>query len=193
MKQNNEYHPYSKLFHWLVVALLMLQFAVAWIMPNIRGNKGPELLVSIHMSFGLVILLIMALRLLWRTTHTVPPLPEGMKWWQRVASHMTHQLLYLLFIILPFTGWLWASAKGWQITLLGGMKFASPCRGKYLFRKINRHCTQTFGNCRSTSHWVSYCRGPLSSPCLKRWNYGAHDAETFESWKRKLISRRLCW
>lgn len=104
-----------------MVGLLVVQFAVAWIMPNVRGDKGPELLVSIHMSFGLIILFVMALRFLWRMTHTVPPLPEGMRWWQRVASHMTHYLLYFLLIILPFTGWIWASAKGWQITIFGAI------------------------------------------------------------------------
>lgn len=116
-EHNKEYNSGAKMFHWFVVGLLAIQFAVAWIMPDVRGDKGPELLVSIHMSFGLIVLFVMALRLLWRWKHPAPPLPEGLAWWQNIASHFTHYLLYILLIILPFTGWVWASARGWQINI----------------------------------------------------------------------------
>lgn len=39
--------------------------------------------------------------------------------WQRVSSESTHWLLYVLVLATTFTGWTFASMRGWHITLFG--------------------------------------------------------------------------
>jgi len=39
--------------------------------------------------------------------------------WARRASEITHRLLYLLVILVPLSGWLMSSAKGFQTVLFG--------------------------------------------------------------------------
>ena len=46
------YGPGAKSLHWLVVALLLVQFAIAWTMPGIRRGTCPDGLIGLHRSFN---------------------------------------------------------------------------------------------------------------------------------------------
>ena len=114
-----EYGISAKLFHWLTVALLMVQFALGWLMPDIERGMQPERLVNLHISFGLVILAVVVPRVAWRLWHGAPPPDALLPHWQRVLSRISHVSLYLLLLAMPLSGWFFASARGWTITLFG--------------------------------------------------------------------------
>lgn len=105
--------------HWLIVGLLVTQFAIAWTMPAIRRGVEPEGLIDLHLSFGIAIMLLAALRLLWRQTHPVPLIADNVPRWQNEAARSTHAALYLLLFLVPILGWANASARGWKITVFG--------------------------------------------------------------------------
>src|SRR3984885_3597728 len=112
------YGVVAKLLHWLIVALVVLQFGLAWTMPDIPRGKPPEGLVSLHLSVGATLLIVMLARLAWRLVHGTPPSTVAVAWQRRLASAV-HGLLYALLIVMPLAGWAWASAKGWPVTLFG--------------------------------------------------------------------------
>lgn len=112
------YDTVAKTLHWLIFALLIVQFAVAWTMPEIHRNTQPETLINLHLSFGLTILAVIVLRLLWRLGHRAPPLAD-LPGWQRVVAQLSHALLYLLLIALPIMGWTAASMRDWRIEFFG--------------------------------------------------------------------------
>ncbi len=105
----------AKWFHWLIVFLVGLEILIGGIMPGIHRNTEPGTLVNFHFSFGLVIIAIMFARIAWRITHPAPPLPSGTSWWQTAVTHLMHLTLYALLFVIPFAGWLWANAVGWQV------------------------------------------------------------------------------
>jgi cytochrome b561 len=108
----------AKFLHWLVVALLIIQFALAWTMPmSLTAQVGT--LISLHFSFGVLIFLVAIVRLSWRTSHGEPPPPEGMPLWQVFSARLVHWLLYLLIFALPIFGWLNASWRGMPVSLFG--------------------------------------------------------------------------
>jgi len=87
----------------------------------IRMPRGLEQLqaVTLHKSLGAVILVIAALRLLWRLFNPAPALPPDMPAWQKGVAHATHWLLYLAFFAVPLTGWIMSSAYGRPVEVFG--------------------------------------------------------------------------
>jgi cytochrome b561 len=113
-----QYGGVSKLLHWAMFALVTAQLVVAWTMPEIEWGTEPEFLINLHLSLGVLLMLLVIVRLAWRVAHPTPPLP-GTPAWQRWTAGLTHAALYVLLLVLPITGWAAASARGWPVTLFG--------------------------------------------------------------------------
>ena len=112
-----EYTGIAKLFHWLILALLVVQFAIAWTMPDIGRDSVPTGLIGWHLSVGAAILALMIVRFAWRLTHPAPPAPADLAPALATLSRVTHYLLYAVLIVLPILGWANASARGWAVKL----------------------------------------------------------------------------
>ncbi len=110
------YDPIAKILHWLVFVLLAIEFTIAWTMPGVHRGASPTTLVDLHFSFGMLILVVTVLRILWRLTHHVPALGGNMPHYEKVLALTTHYALYAGLLIMPFAGWTWASSRGWPIT-----------------------------------------------------------------------------
>ena len=121
LPETQAYGPVAKAFHWLILALLAAQFAVGWLMPDIKRGMQPESLMNLHLSIGLTILALMTLRAAWRLGHGVPPPEPSLPPWQRIAAAWVHLALYVLVLALTVSGWMFASMRGWTITLFGLM------------------------------------------------------------------------
>jgi cytochrome b561 len=116
MTRHLQYGPTAKVFHWLIVALLMVQYPIGWLMPDLHRDMKPGAPMTFHISFGITILTLIVLRFAWRLTH--PVAPEGtLPPWQRLSSEAVHWLLYALVLATTITGWLFASFRGWPISL----------------------------------------------------------------------------
>ena len=88
-------------------------------MPHLRRNTLPQEMNEIHMSFGFVVLAVIAVRLVFRIKDGAPADEPSLPGWQRTASHLLHWALYGLIIIFILTGWTFVSARGWPITFFG--------------------------------------------------------------------------
>ena len=113
------YTPTAKLLHWLVVLLLIIQYSIGWTMPHIGRNTVPETFINLHFSVGVVILLVLIARLLWRWTHPEPAPHDGLPPWQVWSARVVHYLLYVLLLIIPLLGWANASFRGFDVSLFG--------------------------------------------------------------------------
>lgn len=104
----------AKIFHWLVVALLAIQYPIGWLMPDVHGGP-PGAPMTFHVSVGLLILLVIVLRLVWRLTHPVAP-ESTLPAWQRLSSELVHWILYVAVLATTLSGWLFASYRGWSLS-----------------------------------------------------------------------------
>jgi cytochrome b561 len=116
MTDRLQYGTTAKVFHWLIVALLLLQYPLGWLMPDVHPGMKPGVGMTLHISFGIVILLLIVLRLAWRLAHPVAP-ESSLPAWQRVSSEAVHWLLYALVLATTVSGWLFASFRGWGVSL----------------------------------------------------------------------------
>jgi cytochrome b561 len=110
-----EYGTTAKVLHWLVAALLVIQYLIGWLMPDIHGGMKPGDTMTLHISIGFTILVLVVLRLGWRLTHPVAP-ENSLPRWQRLSAEAMHWLLYVLVLATTITGWLFASFRGWSIS-----------------------------------------------------------------------------
>ena len=118
-KASAGYTGTAKFLHWLILALLIAQFIVAWTMPDIGRNTPMSTIISLHFSIGVVILLVAIVRLAWRVTHSEPVPEDGLPPWQMQSARLVHWLLYILLFVVPILGWVNASWRGMPVTLFG--------------------------------------------------------------------------
>ncbi|MGS0741985.1 cytochrome b [Glaciimonas sp. GG7] len=106
--------------HWLVALLIFAAFGIGWYMTDIPGLTPQKLkLFSWHKWLGVTIFGLAVIRVAWRLLNPVPPLPAGMSRWQQQAAHLVHQLLYVLIIVIPLTGYFYSAAAGVPVVYLG--------------------------------------------------------------------------
>ncbi len=121
MTKQLQYGTTAKILHWLIVALLLVQYPLGWFMPDIHRGMTPGNAMTFHISTGIVVLILTAVRFFWRLAHPVSP-ERTLPAWQRATSEGIHWLLYGLVFATTLTGWLFASQRGWSIALF----FALP-------------------------------------------------------------------
>ncbi|HEX6019418.1 MAG TPA: cytochrome b [Burkholderiaceae bacterium] len=104
--------------HWLLAALILVNLGLGLYMSGLPLSPRQLVLFNWHKWVGVTILMLSALRLLWRMTHHPPP-DVPMPRWQRIASHAVHRALYALFFVVPLAGWGYSSATGFPVVWFG--------------------------------------------------------------------------
>lgn len=105
--------------HWLLALAIVIAFTVGWQMADAPPSPARVRWITYHKWMGLTILMLSALRLLWRLSHRPPSMPDSMPPWQHRLAHWVHRLLYALFFAIPVFGWAYSSALGFHVSYLG--------------------------------------------------------------------------
>jgi cytochrome b561 len=110
------YSAVAQGFHWLIAALIVLQFTLGWTAEELPLGARKLARLDWHKSFGMTILMLAVLRLLWRLFNRAPELPAGMTGIERQLARATHVLFYVLLFVMPLTGWIMSSAKNYSVS-----------------------------------------------------------------------------
>jgi len=124
----DSYDRVSKILHWLVAALVLVQFATGWSWGYFeRGSEPRFYLFRTHLFSGYAILALAVLRIGWRLKHPAPPLSAGLGRSTVIAAKATHGLLYLAILVQPILGIVTISAfgrsLGWPGSVHVGLSF----------------------------------------------------------------------
>lgn len=105
--------------HWLLALSLLASFCVGLYMADLKLSPTRIRLFNWHKWAGISILVLSAFRLAWRLTHRPPAEPAYLPAWQKRLAGAVHQLLYLLFFLVPIAGWAHSSAAGFPVVWFG--------------------------------------------------------------------------
>lgn len=123
------YSALARFFHWLIVALLIVQVPIGFYMTyrafempaGVDAAGAPKFgvfdgltntLYDSHKLIGVIILLAVVARLAYRLIKGAPPSDASLASWQKGLSHATHWSLYLLLLAVPIGGYLGISYYG---------------------------------------------------------------------------------
>jgi cytochrome b561/polyisoprenoid-binding protein YceI len=108
----------ARLLHWLIAILIIAQVPLGLLMATPSDPMQKFKLFQLHKSLGITVLLLMAVRILWRFIARAPALPVSIPGYERFGAKAVHILLYILLFALPLTGWAIVSASKLPIPTL---------------------------------------------------------------------------
>ncbi len=121
MSQNDHihYHPLAKGFHWITALLVLILMPLGFYMVRMDFSGLKLDLYALHKSLGLTVLVIVALRLLWRLCRPAPPALSSHAGWEKSLAKAVHWLFYIGLIGMPLTGWIMSSAGAFPNRFFG--------------------------------------------------------------------------
>ena len=131
--------------HWVLGLAILGALAMGLYMTSLPFSMTRLKLYNWHKWAGVCILVLSALRLLWRLSHR-PPADVPMPAWQAGVAHAVHLALYALFFALPLAGWAYSSAAGFPIVLFGVWPLPD-------FVAVNRENAEIF---KALHKWLAY-------------------------------------
>jgi cytochrome b561 len=131
---DREWGSFSKLLHW-IIAILIIGSSIFVLHVNDSTwwfKSTPAIFIkyiNVHKTLGLLALLLILVRLWWRTRERVPVTdeltPVEAKW-----SRRTHVALYVLMVAVPLSGWISSSLFGSPTKVFGWFEIP-PITPKY--------------------------------------------------------------
>ena len=112
------HHVVTRLFHWVIAAMVFVMIPVGIAMTSAGFEELGDQLFILHKGMGVVLLVLVILRVLWRLVHKPPPPPAGMTPLQRRLAAGTHAFLYVLLLTMTVSGYIRVVGGGFPIELL---------------------------------------------------------------------------
>lgn len=111
------YDRTAAMLHWATAALVVIQFALAQLWELVPRPQH-HLMVVAHMSFGILLAIIIAWRIVWRLIpgHQVPAIGSG---WSVLAAKAVHFLLYAMLVAEAVLGFLLRWSGGEAMSFFG--------------------------------------------------------------------------
>ncbi len=101
---DRQYGLIARLLHWSSVSLLVVVIYISGLFENLPSGDVREDLVRLHSSFGIVLLLIMVSRLIWRRSNLNPIHSYNIHPLQKFSALLLHRLIYIVLIVLSLFG-----------------------------------------------------------------------------------------
>ncbi len=112
--------PISVLLHWIIgIAIIVMLALGLYISEFLAPSPEKWKLLSLHKSFGILILWVAAVRILWRFYNGFPKPLRVQKRWKKIAAHAVHGFLLLATIAMPMSGIMMTLSAGFPLQLFG--------------------------------------------------------------------------
>jgi cytochrome b561 len=120
------YSPLRKVVHWLCVAVVATAFAAAWGREAFSDVQQQLALLQVHRVIGVAVFLLFTIRSVQRLMQGRLPPPASANHLQALAADCVHATLYAGMLTQPIVGWLYMSARGKAVDVLGLFQLPQP-------------------------------------------------------------------
>lgn len=103
------------ILHWIVGLSMIGLLTVGTVMAQFKLY----FLYPLHKSFGVIILAVIIMRVIWRMMNGWPESNIEYKQWEKILSHIVHWVLILGTLALPISGMMMSGAGGHGIEVFG--------------------------------------------------------------------------
>jgi cytochrome b561 len=131
----SHYDARTILLHWVTAVLVILSWVTAQVIDLFPRGAPRVNAMSVHITLGVVLALVLAYRLTWRTLYGARVPPLGHPALAAVATWV-HRLLYVLLVIEVLLGLTNAWARGASLFNLFSIPSFAP-GDRALIRRIN--------------------------------------------------------
>src|SRR5258708_6343627 len=110
------YSAVAQGFHWIIAALIVVQFTLGWTAEFLPIGARKLARLDWHKSFGMTILTLAVLRLLWRLVNWASGRPPRMTEFERRGACATPVLFYFLLFGVALTGWMMVFPEKYSVS-----------------------------------------------------------------------------
>lgn len=133
----------TRLMHWTIAVLVIGMLAFGLYLENMPRGAAKGALVGWHVSFGILVLVLASLRILWRMKEGFPKALPQTRPLQRKAAMAAHLVLLAGTILMPVSGIMMNLANGSGLSAFG-IEIVASMRGVEGFER-NAQLRETAG------------------------------------------------
>ena len=136
--------------HWITAACMFAILPLAWVMTHAKeGTPYSAALFNWHKTLGVIVLVVTAIRIVWRFREPPPPYPPGVARFDQTLAHVVYWLFFAVLLWMPITGGL--------LTLFGAhpIRFFNLIATPQLVAP-DRDLAALFGALHSAGQWAVY-------------------------------------
>jgi cytochrome b561 len=111
----------ARLFHWAIALMVLVQIPAGIAMTSEPLATYADPLFVLHKGLGVVLLVFVLGRVLWRLTHRSPPFPDYMPALEQRIAHWTHVAIYALLVTMVVSGYVRTVGEEYPIELLDAL------------------------------------------------------------------------
>jgi len=116
------YSAPARILHWTVAAIALTLIGAGFVMTlDGLGRAQQNMLFILHKNAGILLLLLMIVRLVYRWRTPPPQLPHSVPAWQARLARATHATLYCLLFLMPVAGYIRVKAGGFPVESLDAL------------------------------------------------------------------------
>ena len=90
---------------------------VGFTMTSMEPSDDKWKIYDLHKATGVVVLTLVFFRFFWRLINAKVDLPADLPCWQKLASKITHYLLYVFMFLMPISGLLMSRFGGHEVNV----------------------------------------------------------------------------
>ena len=114
----DSYGLVNKYFHWIMAVIIIFNFILALILDDFPKGPMRSFLFSIHKSTGILVIILLIPRLLWRLVNTVPVSLGNVKTLNKLSKYV-HYFFYFILLVVVLSGWTYSSARSGPFEVFG--------------------------------------------------------------------------